>query len=265
MTNQITDDEVGKRVVDANGEEIGMVTAVEGGTAYVEPDPGVTDSIKAMLGWTDVGDDAFALEATAVETVTADAIRLSSEDRIRGGTTTDDEGIIDRDEGLGRRGQGAESGEIGEPDADREPAGTETDASNASERDSDATSEMGADRTPDSVAGAEPDIGTEPDQEMGRGADERSTEAGHEPDRDPEGVRDRTDAEVEPDEEMRRDDASVEPTEGGRRVDAEIEPTGDPERTDAEMDPEAAGRSDDDSDDDREDTVTDARGRDEDR
>lgn len=280
MSPQFTDDEVGKTVVNANGEEIGMIAAVERGTARVDPDPGLTDTIKAALGWEDAGDEAFPLEAEKIEAITDDEVRLKRDAAASEGAAASsaDEGIVDRDEGTERRDAGATSGEIGESDADREPPRTGADRTNAAERDPDAEREIADEETPDSVAGSEPDLGSEADPELGRDAEEHrqgaepgsGTPATDDHDRtdaevEPtEGTR-RDDAEMDPTDTARRDDAEVEPTEGGRRTDAEIEPTDDSDRTDAAVDPEELGTSDTDEDDDREDTVTDARGRDEDR
>lgn len=79
MSTALTDEAVGKTVVDAQDEEIGMVTAVEHGTAQVEPDPDLTDTIKAKLGWEDAGQEAFPLQEDAIATVTGDEIRLEYE------------------------------------------------------------------------------------------------------------------------------------------------------------------------------------------
>ena len=76
LSATVTDDAVGKDVVDAAGDKIGIVTAVEHGTARVESDPGLTDKLKTMLGWEDTDEDAFPLQEVAIATVTDDAIRL---------------------------------------------------------------------------------------------------------------------------------------------------------------------------------------------
>jgi hypothetical protein len=77
-TIQLTDD-VGKTVVDGDGDEVGIVSAVEHGTAYVDPDPGITTKLKTTLGWEETDDDAYPLQESAVETVTDDQIRLRSD------------------------------------------------------------------------------------------------------------------------------------------------------------------------------------------
>ena len=72
----LTDEDEGKRVVNANGDEIGMVSEVRGGTAYVDPDPGMTDRIKSKLGWGEGDADDYPLDREKIEEVTGDEIRL---------------------------------------------------------------------------------------------------------------------------------------------------------------------------------------------
>lgn len=45
------DDDLGKEVVDTRGQDIGMVTEVEGDTMYVDPHPSLTEKIKSTLNW----------------------------------------------------------------------------------------------------------------------------------------------------------------------------------------------------------------------
>jgi hypothetical protein len=78
VRNTITEDDEGKNVVDAHGEKVGMVSEVRNGTAYVNADPGITDSIRSKLGWGDASKDDYALKSTRVDTVTDDEIRLKS-------------------------------------------------------------------------------------------------------------------------------------------------------------------------------------------
>lgn len=74
--NHVTDDDQGKNVVDSSGRKIGMVTEVKSGTAYVNADPGITDSIRSKLGWGDADEGDYALDQDRVDTVTDDEIRL---------------------------------------------------------------------------------------------------------------------------------------------------------------------------------------------
>lgn len=77
-TVQITEDDIGKTVVDEDGDEVGIVSAVRHGTAYVDPDPDITTRIKTALGWEEVDDeDGYPLQEETVETVTEEEIRLT--------------------------------------------------------------------------------------------------------------------------------------------------------------------------------------------
>jgi hypothetical protein len=75
-TTQLTEDDEGKPVVSGDGDEIGMITEVRGGTAHVDPDPGMFDSVKAKLDWGDAGEDTYPLEADKVADVTDDEVRI---------------------------------------------------------------------------------------------------------------------------------------------------------------------------------------------
>lgn len=74
-TDPVTAADVGLPVVDGEGNQIGVVSAVEGDAVEVDPDPDVTDDARAALGWSETegvrrtlpssdldrlaGDDAF--------------------------------------------------------------------------------------------------------------------------------------------------------------------------------------------------------------
>jgi hypothetical protein len=75
-STQLTEDDEGKPVVSGDGDEIGMITEVRGGTAHVDPDPGMFDSVKAKLDWGDAGEDTYPLEADKVADVTDDEVRI---------------------------------------------------------------------------------------------------------------------------------------------------------------------------------------------
>jgi len=78
-TAQMTDDDVGKTVVTEDGTEVGIVSGYRYGTAYVDPDPGLTTKLKTKLGWEDTDDDGYPLQQEAVDAVTDDEIRLRSD------------------------------------------------------------------------------------------------------------------------------------------------------------------------------------------
>lgn len=76
MATAISDDAVGNDVVDSQGNAVGIVSAVRHGTAHVDPDPGITDEIKAKLGGEGVDEEDYPLQEAAVATVTDDEVRL---------------------------------------------------------------------------------------------------------------------------------------------------------------------------------------------
>ena len=71
-----TNDDVGKRVVNATGDEVGVVTDVRNGTPYVDPDPGMFDTVKAKLGREGVDEDAYPLQGDQMSEVADDEIHL---------------------------------------------------------------------------------------------------------------------------------------------------------------------------------------------
>ena len=73
----INDSDEGKTVVNANGEEIGIVSEVSGGTAHVDPDPGLTDKLMAKLGWDEADRGTYPLSASSIEEITDNEVRLS--------------------------------------------------------------------------------------------------------------------------------------------------------------------------------------------
>jgi len=74
--NHITDDDEGKKVVDSGGQEVGMISEIRSGTAYVEADPGLTDAIRSKLGWSEAEQDDYPLQEYSIDTVTDDEVRL---------------------------------------------------------------------------------------------------------------------------------------------------------------------------------------------
>ncbi|AGB36178.1 PRC-barrel domain-containing protein [Natronococcus occultus] len=76
MCATFTAEDEGKDVVNDNGDQIGIVTEVDAGTAYVDPDPNVTDTFKSQLGWGDADEEAYPLDENNVKAVTDREIRL---------------------------------------------------------------------------------------------------------------------------------------------------------------------------------------------
>ncbi|OIB58428.1 hypothetical protein [Natrialba sp. SSL1] len=72
----LTTADEGKRVLNIDGTEVGRIVAVEEGRGYVDPDPSLTKTIKAKLGWGDITDGAHPLDEGSIEEITEDTVRL---------------------------------------------------------------------------------------------------------------------------------------------------------------------------------------------
>lgn len=66
----------GKTVVDASGEEVGIVADVAAGTLYVDPHPSLTDKIRAKLDWGDMDEDSYPLAPDEIDEITRDHVRI---------------------------------------------------------------------------------------------------------------------------------------------------------------------------------------------
>ncbi|WP_101295715.1 DUF2171 domain-containing protein [Halegenticoccus soli] len=73
----ITDAVVGKRVVTADGDEVGKVTAVEDDRAILKGETGVSADTEASVSPDE--DDRLSLRADQIESVEDDVVRLSGE------------------------------------------------------------------------------------------------------------------------------------------------------------------------------------------
>lgn len=69
MEPTLTDDDVGKTVVDAAGKELGIVAKVEGDTASVDPNPSVLEHTFAKIGWERDGDEDYAVTEDMLDRV----------------------------------------------------------------------------------------------------------------------------------------------------------------------------------------------------
>jgi hypothetical protein len=74
---KLSDKDEGKHVVNKAGKDLGMVSRVEGNRAYVDPDPGITDTIKSKLGWGDADEDTYPIDESDIESMDDDEIRLN--------------------------------------------------------------------------------------------------------------------------------------------------------------------------------------------
>ncbi|WP_418285713.1 PRC-barrel domain containing protein [Halorubrum sp. DTA46] len=74
---QLSDNEEGKAVVNKAGEKVGMVAQVKGNRAHVDPDPGITDTIKSKLGWADTDEDMYPIDESDIESINDDEVQLN--------------------------------------------------------------------------------------------------------------------------------------------------------------------------------------------
>ena len=75
-TDVLADVSEGASVVDDQGETVGIVTAVESGTIYVDPNPGLTEKLSAKLGWADQDDAEYTVDASDIAGVENGDVRL---------------------------------------------------------------------------------------------------------------------------------------------------------------------------------------------
>lgn len=78
MEYQTTPEDEGKPVVYGD-DKIGRVVEVSDGTAYVDPDPSIAETVASKLGWATADDDTFPLQDELVRSVDDDAVRLETE------------------------------------------------------------------------------------------------------------------------------------------------------------------------------------------
>ncbi|WP_266074911.1 PRC-barrel domain containing protein [Haladaptatus caseinilyticus] len=78
MTTAITKDDEGKRVVEADGAEIGVVADVRHGTAHVEAEPSVVEKMKQELSAGGSDENTYALSEDAIEKIEDDRVVLQT-------------------------------------------------------------------------------------------------------------------------------------------------------------------------------------------
>lgn len=75
-TVTLTEEDEGKVLVDAEGEELGVVTEVEGNVGYIDPNPGLGEAALAAFGHADHNEDDLVIEDDIVAAITDEEIRL---------------------------------------------------------------------------------------------------------------------------------------------------------------------------------------------
>lgn len=66
----------GMKVLTQDGDEVGTIQSIEGTTAHVTPDAGLSESIRRRLGWDDDSTDTFQLSYSKVARVKDDEVHL---------------------------------------------------------------------------------------------------------------------------------------------------------------------------------------------
>lgn len=75
----LSEGDEGKFLVDAADEQLGIVTKVEGNTAWVDPDPGIAESWLQVFGWGSADEDDYTVDGDAIDTVTDDELRVNAD------------------------------------------------------------------------------------------------------------------------------------------------------------------------------------------
>jgi len=73
-----TDEDEGKAVVDTQGTKLGMVKTVEGSQLYVDPQPGLAQSVLSKLGWNDADESDYVLGADEIVLIEEDRVEVET-------------------------------------------------------------------------------------------------------------------------------------------------------------------------------------------
>lgn len=74
MGADLTTEAVGKRVIDADGKHTGLVRDVSSGVVSIEPDPGITETVKTTLGLGHSDRNAYPVGSRAIDTIATDGV-----------------------------------------------------------------------------------------------------------------------------------------------------------------------------------------------
>lgn len=73
----VSEHDEGKTVVDANDNEVGIVTDVRGGDVYIDPNPDIVDKVAAKLGWSSADEESYTVNQADVAEVRHDEVKLA--------------------------------------------------------------------------------------------------------------------------------------------------------------------------------------------
>ncbi|RBI58860.1 PRC-barrel domain containing protein [halophilic archaeon] len=79
MTVALSEEDEGKRVVDADGTEVGVVADVQHGTAHVEADEDRVEEMKTRFDAGEYGENTYALQDDDVDNVDDDRLVLAAD------------------------------------------------------------------------------------------------------------------------------------------------------------------------------------------
>ena len=74
MPATLSDDEVGKTVIDAEGKKLGIVAKVERSRAYVDPNPSVAEHLLARLGVEGDDEEDYVVTEDMLDSVGEDIV-----------------------------------------------------------------------------------------------------------------------------------------------------------------------------------------------
>lgn len=72
---RLTEADEGKQVVNASGDDVGIVTEITGGKIYIDSAQDITEAITSKLGWSNA-DDEYVLENDSIARVTDEEVHL---------------------------------------------------------------------------------------------------------------------------------------------------------------------------------------------
>jgi hypothetical protein len=75
MVRNFNADDKGKHVMTADGDMVGTIRRASGATAHVEPDSGLSESIRNRLGW-EGSEDAYRLPKSRVDRIEGEEVYL---------------------------------------------------------------------------------------------------------------------------------------------------------------------------------------------
>lgn len=78
MVRNFEDGDEGKRVVTADGDEIGMVSRIEEDRLHITPADNLSRGVRRRLGWSE-DEDEYVLRKSTVDTIQGDEIHLQKD------------------------------------------------------------------------------------------------------------------------------------------------------------------------------------------